>query len=323
MNEKMENVLVTGGAGFIGSSLIEALLPRDIRVTVLDNFSTGLYEDIKKFEKSQNFRLVNGDVLDGTLLKKLLENADSVFHLSANPEVRIGITDTEIDYKQNINATYNLLNAMRQSSSCKKIIFTSSSTVYGEALKMPTGEEYAPLVPISLYGASKLACEAMISGFCHMFDMIGVVIRLANIVGPRSRHGVIYDFVKKLESDSSRLEILGDGKQNKSYLYIDDCVNSIFKLGNTNHRFDAYNIGSDDQIPVSEIGHIVINEMGVKNTEIIYTGGHSGAGWKGDVKDMILDCSKAKMEGWHPKYTSAEAVRLSAKGIVDNISTDR
>lgn len=318
----MERVLVTGGAGFIGSSLVEKLLAQKKKVTALDNFSAGIFEDIKDLQDDVNFELAKGDVLDTMLLEKLVGNSDTVFHLSANPEVRIGLSNTGIDFQQNITATHNLLVAMKQSPSCKKIIFTSSSTVYGSPASMPTDERYSPLSPISLYGASKLACEAMISGYCHMFDMRGIVIRLANIVGPRSRHGVIYDFVKKLESDPSVLTILGDGKQNKSYLYIDDCIGALLCLADTTSTFNVANVGSDDQLTVSELAKIIFSELRLNNVKITYSGGLDGAGWKGDVKDMLLDCNKAKSLGWKAKYTSSDAVTLSVRRMT-NRGTDR
>ena len=213
-------------------------------------------------------------------------------------------------------ATYNVLEAMRNSKNCKKIVFTSSSTVYGEPDVIPTSEKYSPLIPISLYGATKLACEAMISGYCHMFNMLGVTVRLANIIGPTSTHGVTHDFVTKLYATPGYLEILGDGKQNKSYLYIDDCINALIHVATIERTFEIFNAGSNDRINVLDIANIVINEFSLDNVILRFTGGIDGRGWKGDVKDMLLDSSKLETSGWKAKYNSSEAMTITAREIV-------
>ena len=254
-------------------------------------------------------------------LKKALEDCEIVFHLAANPNVKIGAFNTRIDYEQNILATYNLLEALRENDECKNIVFTSTSTVYGEAEKMPTPEDYGPLKPISLYGASKLACEALISGYSHLFGFKSVICRLANIVGSRSGHGVICDFINKLRNNPKTLEVLGDGTQRKSYLYVKDCVEAmILAAEKSSSQVEIYNIGSEDSVNVAAIAKIVIEEMGLKDVEIRYTGGvDGGRGWKGDVKVMLLDISKIKSLGWKPKLNSAEAVRQAAKDIISDL----
>jgi UDP-glucose 4-epimerase len=227
-------VLITGGAGFIGSSLAGAFLlsKKNYHVTVLDNLSRGHLKNISKWLGSPRFEFVQGDLLDystsnphdqkASPLQKIVDNSDIIFHLAANPDVTIGTVNTHIDFQQNVQATYNLLEAIRKSQRVpdsenvigdhtlkkKRVIFASSSTVYGKANKRPTPENYSPLYPISLYGSTKLACEAIISGYCHMFDIYGIVARLANIIGPRNTHGVIYDFITKLSVRPDFLDIL-------------------------------------------------------------------------------------------------------------------
>lgn len=312
----MSKVLVTGGAGFIGSSLVEALVPLEDKIIVYDNLSTGSKENISGLLDSPNLTLIQGDVLDQSSLKKAVNNSDIVFHLAANTDVRIGSTDTKLDYEQNVLATYNLLEAMKNSKSCRKLVFTSTSTIYGDAKIMPTSESYAPLKPISLYGGSKLACEAIISGYCHMFNLSGVVVRLANVVGPLSRHGVIYDFVSKLSANPKYLDVLGDGKQDKSYLYIDDCTDALLKAAKIEETFEIVNAGSKDKIHVADIANIVIRELCLGDVIIRYTGGIDGRGWIGDVKEMLIDTSVLEGLGWKVRYNSREAVILAARGMI-------
>ena len=306
--------LVTGGAGFIGSHLIDALLKKNYDVVCLDNFSTGK----KEFIEGKEIELVEGNLLKKRDIRKALKDCDIVFHLAANPDVRIGAINTKTHFDNNILATYNLLEEMRKEG-VEKIVFTSSSTVYGEAKVIPTPEDYAPLIPISLYGASKLAAEALICSFCYTFDMEGIIYRFANVVGPRATHGVIYDFINKLKKNPKELEILGDGKQRKSYLYIDDCISAmLFGIGKAKERVEIFNIGSEDWIEVKRIADIVSQEMGL-NPKYKFTGGIDGRGWKGDVKFMRLDIKKLKSIGWSPKYDSKEAVRLTARWLIKHL----
>jgi UDP-glucose 4-epimerase len=183
---------------------------------------------------------------------------------------------------------------------------------------MPTSEKYSPLIPISLYGATKLAGEALIAGYCHMFNMTGVAMRLANVVGPRSSHGVIYDFITKLYANPEHLDILGDGKQSKSYLYIDDCINALLHVLKIERTFEIFNVGSNDKLSVLEIANTVTKELSLNNVNVTFTGGVDGRGWKGDVKEMLLDSSKLIASGWKARYNSREAVILAARGIIES-----
>jgi UDP-glucose 4-epimerase len=313
----MSKILITGGAGFIGSSLLKELVPLDHnhQVIVFDNLSSGRQENLSNWLEKSNFSFIQADMLDPSALEKAVSPCDTVFHLAANPHVQIGGTDTKIDYEQNLVGTYNLLEAMRKSQSCKKMIFTSTSAVYGEADKIPISENYSPLKPISLYGATKLACEAMISGYCHMFDISCIIVRLANIIGPASTHGVIYDLITKLSSNPHYLDIFGNGMQNKSYLYINDCIDTLMRLLERVEKktFDIFNVGSDDTITVSDISEIIIQQFPVTNVQTRFIDKYDGRGWIGDVREYLLDSSKMKAIGWKPRYKSKDAVMLTVK----------
>jgi len=309
-------ILVTGGAGFIGSHLIDALLERGDEVICFDNFSSGRREFIE--HNLGQMELVEGDLLNRSDIGKAIKGCDAVFHLAANPDVRSGAGNTKTHFDNNIVATYNLLEEMRENG-VTKIAFTSSSTVYGEASIIPTPENYGPLIPISIYGASKLASEALIASYCHTFDMEAIIYRFANVVGPRSTHGVIYDFINKLKANPEQLEILGDGTQKKSYLYIDDCIEAmLFGFDRMKEKVEIYNIGSEDWTDVRTIADIVSSEMGLR-PEYKFTGGLDGRGWKGDVKFMRLDISKLKERGWNPRHTSNDAIRMTARWLIKEI----
>ena len=326
----MSKILVTGGAGFIGSSLINTLMgskEHHHQVIAFDNLSRGRIENISNWLGRPNFTFIHGDMLDPLLLENIVESCDTVFHLAANPIVALGRTDSTTHYQQDLLATYNLLEAMKKSPRCKKVIFTSTSAVYGEAEIMPTIETYSPLRPISLYGATKLACEAIISGYCHMFDMSSVVVRLANIIGPLNTHGVIYDFIIKLKDNPTHLDVLGNGKQNKSYLYIEDCINALLKLLKMSDEitttFEIFNVGSDDTITVLEIADIIIHKLSLNNVNIRFVDPLHGRGWKGDVKEYHLDCSKLKAKGWKSRFDSRSAVICTVEEFLNQINSKK
>jgi len=308
-------VLVTGGAGFIGSHLVERLL-LDNEVTVLDNFSSGRMEFLAPYQDNAHFHLLTGDLMNPELLDEAVSGKDFIFHLAANPDVKLGAEDTHIHLEQNVLATYNLLEAMRRSG-VRQVAFTSTSTVYGEAEVVPTPEEYGPLLPISLYGASKLCCEALISSYCHTFEMQSWIYRFANIVGERGTHGVLVDFIRKLRENPHKLEILGSGKQRKSYLEVKDCVRAmIHAVEHSADQVNVFNIGSEDSVDVTGIADIVVRQMGLDGVEYSYTGGIDGRGWKGDVKLMLLSIEKIKRLGWSPELGSAEALELATRALL-------
>jgi UDP-glucose 4-epimerase len=308
------NILVTGGAGFIGSHLVDRLIEEGNRITIFDNLSSGKIEFIEKHLEDTDFTLIKGDILDNEVIEKACRDIDLVCHIAANPDVRLGASDTKIHFDQNILVTYNLLEAMRKNN-VKKVVFTSTSTIYGDAQIMPTPENYGPLIPISLYGASKLACEALITSYSHTFDMQAWIFRFANIVGPRSTHGVIVDFIRKLRENPTQLEILGDGEQEKSYLHVSECINSIlFAIEKSKEDVNIFNIGSEDTISATGIGRFIVEEMGLSDIKFIYTGGSRG--WKGDVPKMRLDIEKLKAIGWKPAYTSERSVRGTVRSLI-------
>ncbi|MCX6673417.1 MAG: NAD-dependent epimerase/dehydratase family protein [Methanothrix sp.] len=315
---KDRSILVTGGAGFIGSHLVERLLP-DNDVTVLDNFSSGKREFLAPHQNNPNFHLMEADLLLPGALEKALDGVDMVFHLAANPDVKLGAENTRVHLEQNVLATYNLLEAMRKFG-VKKIAFTSTSTIYGEATEVPTPEDYGPLLPISLYGASKLACEALISSYCHTFEMQSWIFRFANIVGERGTHGVLVDFIRKLRENPRELEILGSGKQKKSYLEVRDCVRAmLYSVHSSDEQINVFNIGSEDSVDVTEIANIVARQMGLSDVQHRYTGGVDGRGWKGDVKVMLLSIEKIKKLGWMPQEGSAKAILAAVKALLMDI----
>jgi len=317
-------VLVTGGAGFIGSHLVDKLMERGYKVRVVDNLSAGRLENLIKWLGHANFEFVKGDLREINVASQALRDIDAVFHLAANPEVRIGSQKPGEIYENNVTVTYNLLEAMRRYG-VGKLVFASSSTVYGEARKIPTPEDYSPLEPISIYGASKLACEALISGYAHTFKMKSLILRLANIVGERSNHGVIYDFILKLKRNPRTLEILGDGNQKKSYLHISDCIEAILHLYDRFDKeealYDVYNVGSEDWMLVKEIADMVVKGLGLKNVEYKFTREvEGGRGWPGDVKTMLLDIRKAKSKGWKPKLNSRQAIEKAVRELISRLN---
>ena len=307
-------VLVTGGAGFIGSHIVDMLVKKGNEVTIFDNMTSGSLGFIDEHLGNEGVYFIEGDLLDTSELSRACENVDFVFHVAANPDVRLGSTDTYVHFEQNITATYNLLEAMRLKG-IRDIAFTSTSTVYGEATVIPTPESYGPLIPISLYGASKLACEALITSYSHTFDMRSWIFRFANIIGPRSTHGIIVDFIEKLEKEPKSLEILGDGMQSKSYLHVKQCVEAMaFAIEGCTDEVNIFNIGSKDTITPKRIGEIVVKEMGLENVEFRYTGGKRG--WKGDVPMMMLSVDKLKELGWEPKWGSEKCVRETVRSLL-------
>jgi len=312
----MEQVLVTGGAGFIGSYLVERLINEGYRVVVLDNFSVGTLDNLSRAIGSPLLEVVKGDVRDPSAVSKALDGCSAVFHFAANPEVRYGVPTEHFEH--NLRGTFTILEEMRKKD-VRDIVFASSSTVYGDAEQLPTPEDYAPMKPISVYGASKLGCEALISSYTHTYGFRGVALRYANVVGPRSRRGVVYDFVRKLRANPRELEILGDGTQTKSYIWIEDAIEAtIVAWRNMKGGFEAFNVGSEDAISVREIADIVVEVLGLSGVRYKFTGGIEGRGWPGDVKYMHLDISKLKSLGWAPKYKSREAIRMAAEHLARN-----
>jgi UDP-glucose 4-epimerase len=306
---------VTGGAGFIGSNMVDRLLADSANhVTVYDNLSSGKREFLAEHENNERFKFIEADLLDLETVKTSLPNHDLVFHIAANPDIRLGTANTDVDLRNGVLATFNLLEAMR-CSGVNKIAFASSSVVYGEAKIMPTPEDYGPLIPISLYGGGKLGAEALITAFAYSFDMQAWIFRFANIIGRRGTHGVIVDFIEKLQKNPNELEILGDGSQEKSYLLVEECVDAmIFAVEKAKEKVNIFNLGSDDQVVVRRIGELIVEEMGLTNVNFRFTGGSRG--WAGDVRKMLLATDKMRALGWASKINSEGAVREAIKHVL-------
>jgi len=312
-------IMVTGAAGFIGSHLIDRLLTSGVAVVGFDNLSSGSTVNLEGAMRNARFRFLEGDLLnlDETILA--LGESELVFHLAADPEVRLGAEDPDSHFRQNLNATYNLLEAIRRRRTPTRLVFASTSTVYGEPARIPTPEDYGPLLPISVYGATKLGCEALATAYTELLQLQVAIFRFANVVGPRAKHGVIYDFITRLQANSRTLEVLGDGSQTKSYMYIEDCVDAFLKPLNAafwQKPAEVYNIGSEDQINVMRIAEIVVESMGLRDVSIRTTQPPGGRAWPGDVGKMQLDIAKIKELGWKPKHNSEEAVRFAAEQLI-------
>ncbi len=315
---KHDRAFVTGGAGFIGSHLCEALADRGLDVVVYDNLVSGK----RAFLDGVDVEFIEADLLDVDTLEASIEGSDLVVHCAADPDVRVGAQHAGRHYEQNVQTTQNTLEASRREG-VETFLFMSTSTVYGEARLLPTPEDYGPMKPISTYGASKLAGEALVSGHAHTFEMDAVSYRFANILGPRLTHGVIFDFVHKLLEDPRRLEILGDGKQEKSYCHIEDMVDAVFAVldWEDRDRFQVVNVGTESWTSVTRIADAVCRAMGLEGVEYEYTGGvEGGRGWKGDVKKMRLGLETLNRLGWEPGFSSDEAVEATAEWMAKNVA---
>jgi UDP-glucose 4-epimerase len=305
--------LVTGGAGFIGSHLVDRLLSQGHSVTVYDNLSSGSKGFILKHFGNPLFDFVEADLLEIEDVKGAVRGSDIVFHMASNPDISKGMVQTDLDLKQGVLTLYNVLDSMRLAD-VKRIFFPSGSGVYGD-IGITCTESAGPLLPISLYGASKLACEGMISAFCNMFDMQAWIARPANIVGARQTHGVTLDFIRKLRKTSNELVILGDGSQSKSYIHVSDCINAIILMVNrSSDRVNVFNVASSDFLDVTSISRLVAERMGLENVRFVYTGGDRG--WKGDVPKVRMDVSKIRALGWQCSMTSAEAVSRAVSELL-------
>jgi len=312
-------VLVTGGAGFIGSHTVDRLVIDGYRVRVVDNLSSGRLENLKHWLDSKSVELLVGDLREPEVALRAIDGVNVVFHFAANPEVRLSTTEPEVHFTNNIVATFNLLEAMRRKG-VEEIVFASSSTVYGEPETIPVGED-APLKPISVYGASKAACENMIHPYTKLYGIKAVVLRYANIVGPRLRHGVVWDFINKLLVDGRRLEILGDGKQVRSYMHVGDAVEAtMIAWRRSKGDFEVYNVASEDWITVDEVADVVVEVMELEDVEKVYRPMLRGIGWPGDVKRVALRIDRLMMLGFKPKMRSREAVARTVAELLREIS---
>lgn len=305
--------LVVGGAGFIGSHLCRALLDRKLNVVCVDNLSLGTEDNIECFSGRDDFVFYKADASKMNILEEIFhtEQPDVVFHLAANSDIQVSAKNPEIEYKNTYSTTFAVLSCMRKAG-VKKLFFSSTSAVYGDKRNVLLDENTPGLMPISYYGAAKLGSEALISAFSYMNDLQCLIFRFPNVIGPGLTHGVIFDFIKKLRLDSSKLVILGDGKQTKPYIYISDLVEAIMMfVFQMSDGVTLYNIGVEDNTSVTRIAEIVCKEMELADTVFDYTGGEGG--WKGDVPRFQYCLDKVHSAGWKAKYTSDEAVALTVR----------
>jgi UDP-glucose 4-epimerase len=314
----MDRILVTGGAGCIGSDLVEALLAAGHGVTVIDNLSSGKIEHVQPFQSNPNFEFLEADLLDTSAWKQALRGVGMVYHFAANPDVKFVEGEaTDKDLQQNTIATYNVLEAARLHG-IRRFAFSSTSAIYGISPIQPIPEN-APPRPISLYGATKLACEAMIGAFSNLFGMQCWIFRFANIVGAKVRkkgRTVISDFIYKLRQDPTRLEILGDGRQAKSYLLSSECIDSmLYIVEHARDPVNVYNLGCSDSLSVNRIADMVTEAMGLPKVEYRYTGGEGG--WPGDVPRFTLDVTALNRLGWKARCTSEQAVATAIRYVLD------
>jgi len=310
------NYFITGGAGFVGSNMADRLTnnPENL-ITIYDNFSTGLDEFLKELKTKENVKIVKGDLLDEKKLNESIKGNEFVFHFAANADVRFGLDHPRKDLEQNTIATYNILEAMRLND-IKKIAFSSTGSVYGEAKKIPTPEDCPFPVQTSLYASSKLAGEALISSYCEGFGFTGYIFRFVSILGERYTHGHVFDFYKKLIENPEELYILGNGKQRKSYLYIKDCINAILTvIQKANDSVNIYNLGTDEYCEVNQSVQWICKYLRL-NPKLVYSGGEKG--WVGDNPFIFLDCTKLKNLGWKAEFSIEQAVINTVQFIENN-----
>ncbi len=309
---------ITGGAGCIGSHMADALMERG-EVTVYDNLSSGKLSYLAHHREKSGFKFVEGDVGDLKSLTEAMAGHDTVFHFASNPDIARSVKETDLDLREGTILTYNVLEAMRINR-VGKLLYSSGSGIYGDVGDFPTPEDFGPLLPISMYGASKLACEGLISAFCHMFGMTGCIYRFANVVGSRQTHGVGYDFIRKLKENPRELLMLGDGEQSKSYVHVSDVIGAmLFVEENAPGRVNLFNVATDDYITVRQIAGFTIEEMGLPDVAVRAAGGPRG--WEGDVPVVRFDLTAIHQLGWKAKYNSEAALRLSIQELLEESRT--
>jgi UDP-glucose 4-epimerase len=306
--------LVTGGAGFIGSSIVDRLVERGEQVVVIDNLSTG---NMRFLEKSKNkITFIKGDLLNTTDIDKAMKGVEFVIHMAANADVRNNVNEPTKCLEQNSIVTSNVLEIMRKFG-VKKIAFASTGSVYGEPNKHPTPENYSFPIQTSMYGASKMYCEGLLQAYSVAYDFQIFIFRFVSLMGERYTHGCVFDFYKQLLKDPKHLHMLGDGKQKKSYLYIQDCIDAIFlAIDKSKEKINIFNLGTEEYIQVTPIANIICQELKLKNVKYTYSGGERG--WIGDSPFILLDVKKMKSLGWSPKLTIDQSVRKTINWLKDN-----
>lgn len=320
-----QRYFLVGGAGFIGSHFTDRLLADEstTAVTLYDNFSSGREWHYQQHRGESRFKVARGDVKDMDRLTAAMEGHNVVIHLASNPDIARAATEPDIDFREGTGLTNNVVEAMRRSG-VKKILYASGSGIYGDLGEQEAHEDHGPLTPVSTYGASKLAGEALITAYCHMFDFEGRVFRFGNVVGPRQTHGVGFDFLRQLQKNPRHLRILGDGTQSKSYIHVRDVVEAVLLAARQpNQRFAAYNVATGDYITVTDIANLALEclQLDPKQVTFEYTGGSRG--WKGDVPIVRLNTDRIRSLGWQNRYNTREALRCSMLEMLPDLQAGR
>jgi UDP-glucose 4-epimerase len=318
-------VVVVGGAGFIGGHFVDRLLgdERVEAVRVYDNFSSGREWHLADHIDDPRLDIVHADVKDLDALTEAMGGFETVIHLASNPDIARAATEPAVDFDEGTLLTHHVVEAMRRAA-VRRILYASGSGVYGDLGEVAATEDHGPLVPVSTYGASKLAGEALISSYCYMFDLVGVAFRFANVVGPRQTHGVGFDFVRRLLADPTELRILGDGQQSKSYIHVSDVVEAVLLAAtNAPRPYATFNVGTGDYITVTEIAELATDVLGIdlRTVAIDYSGGDRG--WRGDVPVVRLDTTKIRQLGWSNALTTREALHASLLSMLEDARAGR
>ena len=318
--ETIRRYFIVGGAGFIGSHAVDYLLSSTSvsRVTIFDNFSSGQRWHLRDHLSDQRLKIVEGDAKDKNVLRREMNERDVIIHLASNPDIARAAVDPEIDFREGTALTQNVLEAMRITGA-KRLLYASGSGIYGDLGDFEIPEDFGPLLPISTYGASKLAGEALISAYCHMFDLSACVFRFANVVGPRQTHGICYDFVRKLLSNPNELSILGDGTQSKSYVHVRDALQAVFIAANQSEKhYEVYNVATRDYVTVKEIADLTVNSLGLSTNNVQYKFTTGRSGWKGDIPVVRFNTERIRKLGWIPRMSSREAISDALSSLISD-----
>lgn len=318
----IRRVVIVGGAGFIGGHFVDHLLsaPEIERVTVFDNFSSGRRENLAPHVEDHRLSVVEGEVADGVRLTEAMRGHDTAIHLASNPDIAAAAANPAIDFDEGTLLTHNVVESVRRAG-VTRLLYASGSGIYGDLGEEVAEEDHGPLLPVSTYGASKLAGEALISAYSFMFDLTARIFRFGNVVGPRQSHGVGLDFVRKLLGDPSRLEILGDGEQSKSYVHVDDVIGAVLLAASQPQRLLVLNVATGDYLSVKEIADLAVTAVGLQPDAVEYrfTGGRGG--WKGDVPVVRLNTDRIRALGWKNERSSHEAMKAALDALVDEVAS--
>lgn len=324
MTNQRKRVIIVGGAGFIGSHFTDALLtnPSTTGVTLYDNFSSGQEQHYAHHAGDVRLQVVRGEANDQPSLCAAMHGHDLVIHLASNPDIAAAMTNPAVDFDDGTQITFNVVEAMRLAG-VPRIVYASGSGVYGDLGESEATEDHGPLIPVSTYGASKLAGEALISSYAHMFGIRGVVFRFGNVVGRRQTHGVGFDFVRRLRNDSSNLSVLGNGTQSKSYVLVTDVVRAVLMAADADldTPFRTFNVATGDYVTVREIAELALETLGLSTEVTTVTYGDEPRGWKGDVPVVRINTDRIRALGWEPTTGSAGALRTSMKAMLEDLES--